>query len=144
MRVRSAAVIIEEGRLALIRRERDGMVYHLFPGGGVETGETAEAAAVREAWEELGLRVEVYRLLAEVEFSGNRQLFFEARRTGGVFGQGGGLEMTSPPAGSGTYEGVWLDLAQIADADVRPKSLARAIARDPGLSGIWPLRLTEV
>lgn len=143
MRVRSAAVIIEEGRLALIRRRRDGLVYHLFPGGGVEPGETAEAAAVREVWEELGLRVEVLRLLAELEFSGDRQLFFAARRTGGVFGRGNGPELTSPPAGSGTYEAVWLRLAETADADVRPESLARAIVRDPGLSGTWPLQLKD-
>lgn len=143
VRQRSAVVIIEKGRLALIRRERDGLVYHLFPGGGVELGETAEHAAAREAREELGLEVEVLRLLADVEFRGNRQVFFAARTTGGAFGTGTGREMSNPPGGSGTYTAVWLAVTQIRDADVRPKALASAIARDRDLRGPWPLRLNE-
>ena len=51
--LRSAIILLEDQRLALIRREHAGRVYYLLPGGGVEAGETLAEAAVREAEEEL-------------------------------------------------------------------------------------------
>ena len=51
---RSRVVLVREGEVALMRRARDGQDYYVFPGGGIEAGETAEAAAAREVWEELG------------------------------------------------------------------------------------------
>ncbi|MFF3920542.1 NUDIX hydrolase [Streptomyces sp. NPDC001852] len=53
------AVIVEEGRLLLIRRSvvEEDLVWAL-PGGTVEPGEAAEQTAVREALEETGLTVE--------------------------------------------------------------------------------------
>lgn len=57
-RRRSAVVLVERDRVALIRRTRQGHTYYMFPGGGVELGETDEEAAVREAREELGVDVQ--------------------------------------------------------------------------------------
>ena len=50
--------------IALIERVRDGTTYYVFPGGIVEEGETAPAAAMREAFEELGVYVELHRTAA--------------------------------------------------------------------------------
>jgi len=56
-----AGIFDEDGRILLVRRADDGR--WCLPCGWVEPNESPEEAAVREAWEETGLRVEVRRLV---------------------------------------------------------------------------------
>ncbi len=126
---RSGVVIIENDRVALIRRVRDGATYHLFPGGGVEEGETRGDAARREAREELGLDVVVGRLVMTVAFGQSTQYYYAATTVGGEFGTGDGAELSLPATfHTGSYEPVWLRLADLIDLDVRPAALAAMIA----------------
>lgn len=54
----SAAIVIEDGRLLLVRRRvSEGALSWQFPAGEVEPGESDEEAAVRETFEETGLVV---------------------------------------------------------------------------------------
>jgi len=55
------AIIVEESRFLVIRRSEFVRAPGLlcFPGGGIEAGENFETAVKREAFEELGLNVEV-------------------------------------------------------------------------------------
>ncbi len=58
------AVVIEEDRVLLIKRGQPPLAGQWsIPGGLLELGETVRAAAVREAFEETGLVVEVSELL---------------------------------------------------------------------------------
>ncbi|WP_232362060.1 NUDIX domain-containing protein, partial [Bacillus thuringiensis] len=59
IRNRGAAIIVQEGKIALIKRIREEETYYVFPGGGVEEGETPEEATKREVYEELGLHIKV-------------------------------------------------------------------------------------
>ena len=53
-------VIVEEGKVLLIRRKYEPLKGHWsLPGGMVEIGETLEAALARELLEETGLAVDV-------------------------------------------------------------------------------------
>lgn len=58
------AVIVQDDRVLMVRQlvKRGDLVWN-FPGGGVEPGETFEAACVREVKEETGYDVEIEALL---------------------------------------------------------------------------------
>ncbi len=62
------AAIVKNGRYLLGKRPEGGMLGGLweFPGGKVEPGETHRAALVREAREELGIRIRVKGIVAVV------------------------------------------------------------------------------
>lgn len=97
---RSRVVIAQDGKLALIKRIRNGTTYYVFPGGGIEPGETAEVAAMREAHEELGVNVRLGRLVATDRFNDVTVYFYAAEITGGEFGTGCGPEF-QPGRGRG-------------------------------------------
>jgi 8-oxo-dGTP diphosphatase len=62
----AAAVIVEDGRLLLVRRRvAEGSLSWQLPAGAVELGETGEQAAVRETLEETGLTVTPIKDLGE-------------------------------------------------------------------------------
>jgi ADP-ribose pyrophosphatase YjhB (NUDIX family) len=60
---RAAAVVINGDRVLVMRRHKRGRDYAVLPGGGVEEGETAAEAALRELHEETTLVAEIDRLL---------------------------------------------------------------------------------
>jgi 8-oxo-dGTP diphosphatase len=63
-----AAVLIENDRVALVRRGRPPAYGEWsLPGGAVELGETLEKAVIREVIEEIGLEVEVLELVAVMD-----------------------------------------------------------------------------
>jgi 8-oxo-dGTP diphosphatase len=61
----AVAVVVRQGRLLVIRRSQQVVApgKFCFPGGGIEAGETEEAALVREIGEELAVSVRPVRLL---------------------------------------------------------------------------------
>ena len=134
---RARAIIVRNHHIALIKRQRDGRVYYVIPGGGRESSETPEQTAIRESYEELGLNVMIDRLLAKVIFHGHEQFYFYARVIGGHFGTGNGPEMTGKyPPERGTYTPVWIPLKQVEHIDLFPPSIA-ALISNAANSG-WP------
>ncbi|KOU62083.1 NUDIX hydrolase [Streptomyces sp. MMG1533] len=62
----SAAIITDGERVLMVRRRvKEGELSWQFPAGGVEDGETAEQAAVRETLEETGLTVKVVKYIGD-------------------------------------------------------------------------------
>lgn len=132
MRIRAGVVLIQNNRVALIERHRAGLDYFVFPGGGVDEGESAEQAAVREAREELGIEVATMRKVAEVQLGQkSRQIYFLVEQTGGEFGSGTGEEYTDADPGSpeeGIYIPVWMQIEELRyRKNVYPADLARLV-----------------
>lgn len=126
MRNRGASIIIENNKVALIQRVRDGQTYYVFPGGGIESGETAEQAAIRETFEELGVVINVKRKLGTVMFNG-LQHYFIAEIIDGEFGSGQGEEFTKPSRNRGTYKPLWIEFNKLKTVDVRPVEIVEEL-----------------
>ena len=63
----AVAIVVRDGRMLVIRRSRHVIapLVYCFPGGGIESGETEEAAAIREYYEEVGVKIVPRRRLWE-------------------------------------------------------------------------------
>lgn len=120
MRTRAGIVLVEGSKVALIERHRAGLDYFVFPGGGVDEGETPEQAAVREAKEELGLDVTVKKKVAEIHFDLSVQIYFLVEKVGGEFGSGTGEEFTDADPDNpeeGIYIPIWMPLEELRRHD---------------------------
>lgn len=129
MRKRAGIILIHNDRVALIERHRAGLHYFIFPGGGIDEGETAEEAAIREAHEELGITVEIQQKIAEVRFNENRQIYFLVNWVDGEFGTGTGEEYGELDPAHGTYEPLWMLMDEVLGNNVLPKPLAEIVVR---------------
>ena len=118
MRTRAGIVLIQEEKVALIERHRAGLDYYVFPGGGVDEGETPEQAAIREAMEELGIEVAIKQKVAEIQIGQkSKQVYFLVEQVGGEFGSGDGEEYTDADPndpGEGIYIPIWMPIDELA------------------------------
>ena len=132
MRIRAGVILLRGSSLALIRRVKLSRQYFVIPGGGVEEAEYTEDGAIREAKEELGIAVNIQRLVAVVEkLEGGRtlhlQLYYHVEIASGVFGSGVGEEFFRPEQ-HGSYEPIWMPLNKLHEYEVYPSALANYLA----------------
>ncbi len=142
MRNRAGIILIEEDKLALIERHRGGQHYFIFPGGGIDEGESPQEAAVREAEEELGIKVEIKQKVAEVKFAQDTQHYFLTERLSGEFGSGTGQEYGEYDPVYGTYHPLWMPLSDILNRNVLPRELANLVAQFAKEG--WPLKTINI
>ncbi|AEN13425.1 MULTISPECIES: NUDIX domain-containing protein [unclassified Streptomyces] len=134
VRVRAGAVVLREDRMLLIGFEEDGQPYYEIPGGGVEDGESAPAAAVRELREETGLRGEVVREVARVWKDGRREHYFLLAADGDT----GAPEELDNQGGTP----VWIPVDRLPATPLWPRRLAWRIAH--WHTAGWPERPAEL
>lgn len=133
MRTRAGVILIENDKVALIERHRADLDYYVFPGGGVDEGETPEQAAVREAREELGLEVAIKQKAAVIHFGLSTQVYFLVERIGGEFGTGAGEEFTDSDPDNpqeGIYIPIWMPIDELPRHEkVFPESVAKLLLK---------------
>ena len=99
VRVRACGVLVENEKILMIKHRGLGEkgYYWIPPGGGVESGQSAEHTITREFLEETGLEVEVSDFLFINEFIAHPlhaiELFFTVVKVGGEINLGSDPEM---------------------------------------------------
>ena len=80
-RARAACIVVDRANanVLLMHRSRAGQQYYVVPGGGIEPGETAQQACLRELAEETSLRATRTRLILSDDHDGARTDYFLIR-----------------------------------------------------------------
>ncbi len=76
MRIRALGIVVKGDEVLLIHRNVHNQSYFVFPGGGVEQGETAEQGALREVYEEAGINAKLEKLVYRVTDENSEHNFY--------------------------------------------------------------------
>lgn len=122
---RVRAIIIKQNSILLIKRTKNNSCYWVFPGGGVEPGETNELALIRECKEELGVNIKLQRLFLKLksskpEIKGQIESFYICEIIGGVLGNVDGPEYQKNSGYEGKHEIGWVDINNMDKINLKP------------------------
>ena len=111
-RIRAVAVITNNGRVLLIHRINNKKEYYVFPGGGVENGETVEQAVLREVQEETSLEIKIEKMLYHHIYDDDtEQFFYLCRYVSGEPKLGDGNEARAmKESNADFYNPVWYEI----------------------------------
>ena len=121
MSERAAAILIEGDKLLLIHRRKDGGEYHVLPGGSIESGETPEAACVREVEEETNLQVEIQKKIAILKNKDRIEHYFQVVFRSGNIQLGGPEKERNSSQNSYTLR--WVKVSDLDTILLLPKSI---------------------
>lgn len=128
--IRPCIILIEKGKVLCIHCKYGNEEFYLFPGGGVEAGETIAECAAREMLEETGLKVKIGKIAYVNDWIKDKStnervlnLFFLGKVVGGKIVQG-------EKDGGKVKKIEWIDLDEFKKIDFRPEFIAKRLKED--------------
>ena len=122
--IRPATITLKGSKVLLVKSLYKEEEFFLFPGGGLEFGETLKEGAIRETFEETGIKVKIKKLIHINEYIykedlGKRSItsFFLAEP---IDEKEINIQTTD---GGKIKEAVWMEIKNLDKIDLRPKIL---------------------
>ncbi len=146
MRKTARVILVKDHKLLVMRRDKFGESFYALIGGGIEPGESAKAAALRELREEASIEANNPRLVIvlSVEPTFGRQYVFLCDYLSGEPALSPDSEEAKQHAlGDNRYYPTWLPITDLERIDFRPNQLRHTILKC--LEQGWatqPIRLT--
>ncbi len=139
------AIIIRDGKLLVMKRNKFGKQYYTLIGGHVEPGESIEQALLREVSEETGLNVSRFKLVFIEEPGdpyGKQHVFLCEDPGGHLQMQPDADETKSNLQGQNTYTPMWLEIKELEDKEFLSPLLKQAIL--DGVKSGFPSEVTQL
>ena len=129
--IRPASVTVYNGKVLLVRSEYHREEFYLFPGGGLEFGETIEEGVIRETLEETGVKIKIKQLMHVNEYI-YRNDFSKRSITPFFLAEVDGESKINPQTNDGNKikEALWVNIEDLEKIDVRPKIIAESLRLD--------------
>lgn len=126
--IRPATITIWEGKILLVRSQYNGEEFFLFPGGGLEFGETLKEGAIRETFEETGIKIKIKKLVHINEYI-YREDWNKRSITAFFLAESKGKNEINVQTTDGEKikEAVWMDIQKLEELDIRPKILVKGV-----------------
>lgn len=138
-------VVIKDGCLLAMKRNKFGNEYYTLVGGGIDMGETAQQAAIREVKEETGMDVKNLRHIFTENAGrvyGIQHIFLADWVSGEPALDPDCEEARISALGKNTYEPVWLPISQLTKVKFLSGSVQQAISA--GLKVGWPAKVKHL
>ncbi len=128
--VRPATIVIKKDKVLAIKSKYGKEEFYLFPGGGVEFGETLRDAAIRETLEETGYKVEIIKPVYINEYIDAKNksrrvinLFFFAKlrgkRKNKIKNDGGKIKQIE-----------WISIDKVKKINIKPRLIKENLEED--------------
>jgi 8-oxo-dGTP diphosphatase len=139
------AIVIKDGKLLVMHRNKFGTEYETLPGGNIEMGETHEQALVRELDEETTIAVSDPRLVFIEEAGdpyGTQYVFLCTYVSGEPQLKEDSEEAHINKLGQNLYEPKWVDVSELPNLPFLSERLKQAIV--DSVAGEFPAEPIEI
>ncbi|MEK7060177.1 MAG: NUDIX domain-containing protein [Patescibacteria group bacterium] len=145
MKIRAVAILIKNDEILLIYR-KNKKEYFVFPGGGVEEGETVEQAVIRELMEETTIEVKINKLLYHhVYDNDSEQYFYLCDYIRGIPKLGEGSEEKKKMLeGKDFYNPKWIKIKELKNMLVYPLEIRDLLIEDYKNGFIKPINTLTI
>ena len=142
-RIRIAAILVHQKKILLMGRRKAGKSYFVFPGGGMEEGETMGQTLMRELKEETSIDAVVARqLYCHVYSNGNEAWYFLCAYKSGQPALDPNSNEFASNSAENHYDPQWVDLEKLPDMPLYPLEIRDWLLQDLK-SGLPELPRTE-